>query len=132
MESNITRLECPKSKENKSFTVIDFIHFANPMYLNGGWVSISDKTFIRPSGSDIRLKIIKAYNIPFSPQKHFYRNKHDKLWFTLVFPGLPNDCSHFDFIEGYSSKNNFNFYTVPIQEILNGPLTIIHHNNLFN
>ena len=46
-------------------TKIDFIYRNN--YDSGGWIQISRNSFIRVAGSQVKLGLVKAVNIPIAP-----------------------------------------------------------------
>ena len=99
-------------------TRIDFIHYADPIYIDGGWVKISPLSFIRPVGTKHKLGLVKAVNIPIAPVKHFYKSKKDFLCYTLYFPPLPKGTKEIDIIEFEGPGDNwFNFYGVSMGRV---------------
>ena len=108
----IHRLLC-----NDELTRIDFIHYASPIYENGGWVKIERGCFIRPNDSSDKLTLVQAVNIPYAPNKHYYGNKNDFLCYTLYFPPIPKGTKSIDIIESELGGGNwFNFYGVDIEQ----------------
>ena len=100
------------------FTKIDFLYQACNKYTNGGWVQIHDTCFIKPSGSDIKLKMITAINITIAPKKHFFKSKTDMLCYTLIFPPLPKGTEKIDIIEMETNDTSFfNFYGISMDQI---------------
>lgn len=100
------------------FTIIDFIYYPDPKYINGGWVQIYNETFIRPVDSDQRLKLAKAITIPIAPTKHYFKSTKEFLCYTLCFPPLPKNTSYIDIIEGVGgSERWFNFYGVAMERV---------------
>lgn len=63
------KLSVLRTELNEKFTRIDFIYHADSFYANGGWVRIHDTCFIRSVGSDLKLGMIKAVNIPHEYEK---------------------------------------------------------------
>ena len=103
---------------NNELTKIDFIYYAKPYYVNGGWVQISRDTFIRPKGSGLRLKLISSTNISIAPKKTYLNSTKAILCYTLYFPALPESTKSIDIIECESVGGNwFNFYDVSLEKI---------------
>lgn len=100
------------------FTRIDFIYYAKPYYENGGWVQLRGDTFIKPVGSDLKLKLVKAINIPITPIKHFFKTTNDMLCYTLYFPAIPSGTKSIDIIEfDGNGENWFNLYDVSLEKV---------------
>lgn len=116
--------EILRIQNDDNFTRIDFIYYPKSYYVNGGWVQIDRDTFIRPVGSNQRLKLIKAINIPLAPTKHFFKNSKEFLCYTLYFPSLPKETSSIDIIEneGTHEETWFNFYGVSMERVLSEKL----------
>jgi hypothetical protein len=103
---------------NEDFTRVDFGYQADPIYKHGGWVDIEPLTFIIAKGSEKKLILTKAENIPLSPDKHQLLSEVDNLFFTLYFPPLPKDTTVFDLIEKESSSTTlFNYYSVQLNSV---------------
>ncbi len=85
--------------QKEDLTIIDFACYANARYINGGWARVQPGCYIRPVGSSDKLGILKAINIPFEPNKHYFKDKNDVLFFTLVFPGLPKGTLQIDIVD---------------------------------
>ncbi len=104
---------------NERFTKIDFIAYADPIYYKGGWVQIESDTFIRPCGSNDKLTLVDAFNIPYAPEKHHHNSTTAFLCYTLYFPALPKGTIAIDIIENETTGGNwFNFYGVAIEKAL--------------
>lgn len=105
--------------ENEAeFTRIDFIYYAKPYYLNGGWVGIAGDTFIRTVSTKERLTLVKAVNIPITPSRHFFKSTKEFLCYTLYFPPVPKGTKSIDIIEGLGGDNSwFNFYGVSMDTV---------------
>lgn len=100
------------------FTRIDFVHHASRIYEKGGWVQIHKGCFIRPVGTGMKLRMVKAINIPIAPKKHYYKTTRDCFYYTLYFPALPKDVKEIDIIEMETSDPSFfNFYGVSVNKI---------------
>lgn len=102
-----------KIEKTENYTIVHLKHFASSQYTNGGWVSISVDTYIKPLESSTKLKLIRAEGIPISPQKHHYSSKNDVLNFKLIFPSIHNS-QNIDLIECEESKSCFNFYDISL------------------
>ena len=103
---------------------IDFIYHACSKHINGGWVQISSETFIRPTGSKERLKMVSAENIPIAPNKHYFKSASDKLHYSLYFPAVGKEVDFIDIIEKEQNEDFFNFYGVAINKIVESPIVI--------
>ena len=105
-------------------TVIHFIAFPSMLYNALWWTNVHLHMFIRPVGSQERFKMIFAQNIPYAPQKHYYKNEKDKLHFTLYFQALPKGTTHIDIIEieGGHPMECFNYFNVPVERISREPI----------
>ena len=103
---------------DENYTRIDFVHYANRKYKNGGWVRINQDTFIRPTGTDTKLNLLKAVNIPVAPATHHYKSEKDCLFFSLYFPSLSKDITQIDIVEeGVIHHSRFRFYEVSVAKI---------------
>lgn len=104
-------------------TVIHFITRPNLKFAGGWWVELYDSIFIRPVGSNERLGLIYAFNIPIAPSKHYFKHKNEELHFTLFFPALPNGTTHIDIIEKPGGDSSFfNYYGVSMDKINSEPI----------
>ncbi len=104
---------------------IDFLYYADSKYINGGWVQIQAQTYVRPVGSDMRYRLLQAINIPIAPSKHYFKSHRDMLFYSLLFPRLPEDVTHIDIIECEGPGGNwFNFYGVSMETIRNGIIPV--------
>jgi hypothetical protein len=55
--------------------------------------------FIRPVSDPNNLKLIRAINAPFAPEKHIFKTLNEVFEFTLVFEALPKGTKYFDLLE---------------------------------
>ena len=112
-----------KIEMGDELTRVDFM-YRNP-YDYSGWIQISGNSFIRVAGSQIKLGLVKAVNIPITPTKHFFKRKGDYLAYTLYFPALPKGTKKIDIIEREASGGTwFNFYGVSMQTVWNDVLIV--------
>jgi hypothetical protein len=95
-------------------TRIDFVYIAKREFSNGGWVQIERNSFIRPSGSDTKYSLLKAINITYAPNKHFFKCAGQVLRYTLLFPALPKGTKEIDIVERLAPGNYFNFFRVQL------------------
>jgi hypothetical protein len=125
-QNNLSQ-EVLRIDSNNKLTRIDFIFYAPPYYINGGWIQISKDTFITPIGTDLKLKLVQAVNIPIAPKKHHFKSTKDVLCYTLFFPALPSDTKSINIIECETTIDNwFNFYDVLLDKIKTERLVINH------
>lgn len=104
--------------DESGLTRIDFIYHAPAFYENGGWVQMSKHCFIRPCGTNLKLTLVKAINIPITPRKYFFRKKGEILCYTLLFPPLPKGTTSIDIIESQGPGGDwFNFFGVSLEKI---------------
>lgn len=108
-------------ERTEDYTRIDFLHKADPKYINGGWVTMYPNTFIRINVTGETLSMIKAENIPLTPIRHHYKSKKAMLAYSLYFPKISENVRSIDIIErelGHPG-NWFNFYGVSLVSTLN-------------
>ena len=74
-------------------TKIDFGYQATSYYTNGGWIKISSKTFIRPKGTNKKLILTNATNIPYGPEKLHFNSSIEWRYFSLHFPSILDDSN---------------------------------------
>lgn len=111
---------------NEDLTRIDFVyHVAKHRSYIGGWIRIHDTCYIRPAGSDLKLKMVSAVNIPIAPKKLTFTRSTDIICYTLYFPPLPKGTKSIDIIEMESNDPSyFNFYGVAVESIKKEPIII--------
>ena len=72
----------------------------------GMLIRIWRTTFLLDTQSSHKSKLLFADNICFNP--HWIEVPMVKeYWFTLIFSGLPKDCTHFDFAEIIPEEGGF-------------------------
>ena len=78
-------------------------------------IRIWPTTYLIPKGSEEKSKLLNAINISFYPE---WKKINPGKWheFTLVFEGLPKDCSSFDLIEKISAPGAFVFFNIKRNE----------------
>lgn len=110
------------------FTRIDFVYIAPKQYINGGWIQINSGCFIRPIGSEVRYKMIRAIHIPVAPTKYIFKRCGEVHHFSLLFPALPKNVKHIDIIERLAEGTYFNFFKVALQHQEPTLIRIINEN----
>lgn len=96
-------------------TIINMLYYAQPKFIQGGWVRIAPQTFIRHSDTDETLPLLEAVNIPLSPEKHHFKNADETLAFQLIFPAIPKSWIKIDLIEKEPGDSSyFNFYGIEL------------------
>lgn len=88
---------CFPQKENQ--IIIHCTHRANPKYVNGGWVNICPKTYLKKQGAIGIVPLEQVVGIPVSPEKYFYKSLRESIGFALVFRGVPDNWDTFSLIE---------------------------------
>lgn len=76
----------------------------------GTWANISEDTFLEDISSGNRLPLLKAYGLPFSPEKRHFTDA-DTIQVILYFPHIKT--SKFNIIENEDEKS-FNIYGIDI------------------
>lgn len=127
---NIQLLRITISEEE---TKIDFGYQATSHYIKGGWIKINPYTFIQPTGSNKKLFLTNATNIPYGPEKLHFNSSIEWRYFSLYFPSLldapkskksslqditpSKSINSFDLIENEKGdETDFNFYTIRLDE----------------
>jgi hypothetical protein len=69
-------------------------------------VRVWPTTYLIPKGTNVKCKLLHHFNIVMYPQwQALARNA--TLHFTLIFEGLPADCTAFDLVEIIPEPNAF-------------------------
>lgn len=114
-------------------TKLDFGYQATSYYTNGGWIKISPKTFLRPKGTNKKLILTNATNIPYGPEKLHFNSSIEWRYFSLHFPSILEDSNNkkslkfdlaepikiasIDLIENEKgTETDFNFYGIRLDE----------------
>jgi hypothetical protein len=114
-------------------TKVDFGYQATSYYTNGGWIKISPKTFIRPKGTNKKLILTNATNIPYGPEKLHFNSSIEWRYFSLHFPSILDDSDNkkslmfntaepikidsIDLIENEKGDStDFNFYGIRLDD----------------
>ena len=96
-------------------TRVDFGYQATSHYIRGGWVRMSNETYIRVQPDGQKLKITGSENIPKGKTKHEFTTTKDWLYFSLYFPAIPFKTSIIDLIEKENSDGtDFNFHDIQL------------------
>ena len=113
-------------------TKVDFGYQATSYYINGGWIKINPKTFIRVRGTNKKLILTNATNIPYGPEKLHFNSSIEWRYFSLHFPPLIEETIAYtpmmsekqasnkfiiDLIENENgTENDFNFYGINLDD----------------
>jgi hypothetical protein len=110
-------------------TRIDFFYISSRIYVNGGWIQMYPSCYVRPHGTNLKLKLIKAERIPIAPTKYHFQCQGQAHSYTLYFPALPKGTTMIDIIERDGNfPNDFNFYSVSVRENLPIEIRFINEN----
>lgn len=95
----------------------DFGYQTSGRYVRGGWITISPKTFLRCRSSSKKYPLIKATNIPYGPEKLFFKSSIDWRYFSLYFPPIPEFEKFVDLIEADpGTPDDFNFLNIRLDD----------------
>lgn len=114
-------------------TKFDFGYKTNSFYKNGGWIKINPKTFIKLNGTNKKLILTNATNIPYGPEKLHFNTNIEWHYFSLHFPSILEDLSNkksfpfdsavskqidtIDLIENEKGDaTDFNFYRIKLDD----------------
>jgi hypothetical protein len=100
----------------KDHTRIDLGYQATDYYNKGGWVRMSEKTYIRVLPDGDKLTITGAENIPIGKTRHEFKTTKDWLYFNLYFPPIPFKTCKIELIEKEKTDGtDFNFYDIELK-----------------
>ena len=98
------------------YTKVDLGYHTTSLYRRGGWIRMSEETFIQVISLGEKLKLTGNENIPNDGIKHEFKSTKDCLYFSLFFPPIPLKTCKFNLIEKENSTgNDFNFYDVELK-----------------
>lgn len=101
---------------DKEHARIDLGYQATSHYTKGGWVRMSEKTYIRILPDGDKLVITGTENIPKGSTKHEFKTTKDWLYFSLYFPPIPLKTCKIELIEKENSDGtDFNFYDISLR-----------------
>jgi thiol-disulfide isomerase/thioredoxin len=98
-------LEIEKIEMNDSATVF----YIRAFYYPNQWIRISKDAYIRPSGTDENLTVVKSEDIELD--KEFSMPESGEVTFKLYFPPLKPEITKIDFIE-CESEGCFNIWGI--------------------
>lgn len=78
--------------------VVVHVLFSVPAHLSSTYIRIWPTTYLFDHGSDHRSELVHAENITYYPEWSQCMGG-GQYFFTLIFSGLPRDCSVFDLVE---------------------------------
>lgn len=106
---------------SEEYTRIEFIYRSSMIWDNGGWIQMESNAFIRPVGSTMKYRLLKAEGIPIAPMKHYFKRQGEYHTYTLIFPALPSNTRQIDIIEREAQGNYFNFYGIDYSKWMKVP-----------
>jgi len=99
----------------KDYTRIDLGYQTTSYYNKGGWVRMSEQTYIRLLPDGDKLTITGAENIPIGKTRHEFKTTKDWLYFSLYFPPIPFKTCKMELIEKEKTDGtDFNFYDIKL------------------
>lgn len=101
---------------SSDYLKIDFGYFATDHYIRGGWVKMSEATFVKIVATGEKKKLLKATNIPIAPKQLNFNTSHDWLYFSLFFEPISDKVTCIDVIEAENAEpTDFNFYNIQLK-----------------
>ncbi len=108
----IQHLKLPKVKDNIKGKTTEQIEVKSQVIVHCNFycdddmaIRIWQSTFLFDAFGKHQSKLLFAYNIPYYPTWQFV--KKGKHTFTLIFDGLPKNCTHFHLIENAAGGGHF-------------------------
>jgi len=81
----------------------------------GGGIRIWPSTYLVPKGAQKKCKLVHSENIGIFPE--YLQTNTDRLMkFTLIFEGLPSNCSSFDLMEVITEPGGFEIFDIKRNE----------------
>lgn len=106
----LTQLIRVKSIEKaEKYTLIEFHYRTSELYANGGWINIHPGSFIQPFGTNKKMGLWKAFDVPLAPKKRYFEYIWTHHTFALLFAPLPKKTTCINIIESYLPGTHFNF-----------------------
>lgn len=106
----LTQLIRVKSIEKaEKYTLIEFHYRTSELYANGGWINIHPGCFIQPFGTNKKMGLWKAFDVPLAPKKRYFEYIWTHHTFALLFAPLPKKTTCINIIESYLPGEHFNF-----------------------
>ena len=96
--SSLGSLSIQKITLTPNQTKIDFLNVNNGYE----WATIDKNAYISDKKNKYYLKDAKGIEI--TPQKTYYKDEYENLYFSLIFPPIPSDVNELDFIENNESS----------------------------
>ncbi|MBK6525187.1 MAG: hypothetical protein IPG07_06265 [Crocinitomicaceae bacterium] len=98
------------------YTRIDFEYTSSYQYINGGWINMHPRSFIRVVDSGTKYPLLRTENIPLKPTLYVFKASGVKHYYSLFFAAIPKDTLTIDIIELEAPGNYFNFYDVSLKQ----------------
>jgi hypothetical protein len=95
------------------YTKVDFGYTTTSKYVRGGWIKMSNETFIENTATKKRYKMIKATGITIAPKKHNFQSNKDWQYYSLYFEPMEQQDCIINLIEKEKgTENDFNYYNI--------------------
>lgn len=105
-------LEQIKTQEEKQVTIHAIV---KGFSIGDCTVRVWPTIYLIPKGSNHKCKLLHHFNIVMYP-KWQPLAANQSLRFTLLFEGLPADCTSFDLVEIIPEPNPFEMHNIPRNE----------------
>ncbi len=96
-----------QAQASEAQTLIHCRYVSQKKYLNGGWMNIYKTTYLVNVDTKDMLKLVQAYNVPFSPARHYFKQAGQLKQFTLLFPQIPRHWKRFHLLEVADAGGGF-------------------------
>ncbi|WP_430809591.1 MULTISPECIES: trypsin-like peptidase domain-containing protein [unclassified Carboxylicivirga] len=123
LKKDVEECDIIKVEKNSNNTVVYFKYTNKHDASYGPWVRIDKDFFIRDKRTNKKYPLIKANNIPITPDKHYFKYKGQVLEFNLIFKALPLTVNEIDVIEDENGRA-FNFYGVSLNNKTFGSMAL--------
>ena len=117
-QNSTKNLDIMRVVKESTYTRIDLIYYKPQKLLFGNTaIQIDPRTYIAPFQKNSKLKLLRAENIPFSPQVFKIAQGIRSHTFSLYFEPLCNVTQIFSLIENSNCRENyFNIYDIDLNK----------------
>lgn len=100
---------------HKNYTKVDFGYVTSDRYYRGGWIRISNESFIEIKDTKERFYLKTAEGITMAPEKHNFESKRDWRYYSLYFDPIPQIDTIINIIEKENGDlNDFNYFDIQL------------------
>lgn len=100
---------------HKNYTKVDFGYVTSDHYYRGGWIRISNESFIEIKDTKERFYLKTAEGITMAPEKHNFESKRDWRYYSLYFDPIPQIDTIINIIEKENGDlNDFNYFDIQL------------------